>query len=135
MTRDVRAAYDQAAVVTPRVTGVIPVGQAWMRAIRDGFADGNPYDGVAFGQVSLWTHDHHHASVYGYYLSALMAFGHVTQRDPRSLGPDEVAAFELGLAREQASALQRIAADELAAAGVPLRPFVPVVASVKRRIE
>ena len=135
MARDVRAAYDRAAAATPQVRGVIPVGESWLRAIRAGFADGNPYDGVAFGQVSLWTHDHYHASTHGYYLEALMVFGHVTNRDPRSLGGDEAAAFELGMSKEQAEALQRIAAEELAAAGVRLEPFKTKAAPLIRRIE
>lgn len=135
MARDIRSAYDGAAATTPQVRGVIPVGESWLRAIRAGVADGNPYDGVAFGQVSLWTHDHYHASTHGYYLEALMIFGHVTNRDPRSLGGDDAAAFELGMAKEQAEALQRIAAEELAAAGVRLEPFKTTAPPLTRRIE
>ncbi|MCE2863389.1 MAG: hypothetical protein RIR76_3022 [Verrucomicrobiota bacterium] len=135
MARDVRAAYDRAAAATPQVRGVIPVGESWLRAMRAGFADENPYDGIAFGQVSLWTHDHYHASTTGYYLEALMVFGHVTNRDPRSLGGDETAAFELGMSKEQAEALQRIAAEELSAAGVRLEPFKTTAPPLVRRIE
>lgn len=135
MARDLRAAYNQAAAATPQVRGVIPLGEAWLRAFRDGFADPNPYDGIAFGQVSLWTHDHYHASTHGYYLEALMVFGHVTGRDPRSLGKDEAAAFELGMSPEQAAALQRIAAEELLAVGVKLEPFTSKAPALVRRIE
>lgn len=135
MARDLRVAYDQAAAATPQVRGVIPVGESWLRAIHTGFADGNPYDGIAFGQVSLWTHDHYHASNHGYYLEALMVFGHVTGRDPRSLGADEAAAFELGLSREQAEALQKVAAEELLATGTKLQAFAPSTVPFKRRIE
>lgn len=135
MARDIRSAYDQAAAATPQVRGVIPVGESWLRAISTGFADGNPYDGVAFGQVSLWTHDYYHASNYGYYLEALMIFGHVTGRDPRSLGDNEAVAFELGMTQEQAGALQKIAAEQLVAAGTQLTPFKSVAPAPKRRIE
>jgi hypothetical protein len=135
MARDVRAAYDQAAAVTPQVRGVIPVGESWLRAISTGFADGNPYDGIAFGQVSLWTHDYHHASNYGYYLEALMIFGHVTGLDPRSLGENDAAAFELGMAQEQAGALQKVAAEQLLAAGTKLAPFKSLTPAPKRRVE
>ena len=135
MARDVRAAYDRAAAATPQVRGIIPVGESWLRAIRAGVADANPYDGVTFGQVSLWTHDYYHASAHGYYLEALMVFGHVTNRDPRSLGGDEASAFELGMSKEQAEALQRIAAEELVAAGVRVEPFKTKAAPLKRRIE
>jgi len=41
----------------------------------------------------------------------------VTGRDPRSLGDTECSAFELGLSRAQAKALQQIAFDQLAATG------------------
>src|SRR4030095_9808931 len=94
---------------------VIPVGEAWNRAMRTGVADPNPYDGIEAGKLDLWTYDHHHASTYGYYIEALVIFGRVTGRDPRSLGGSECSAFELGLSAEQARTLQQIAFEELAA--------------------
>ncbi|MDR3508913.1 MAG: hypothetical protein P4L64_13545 [Caulobacteraceae bacterium] len=115
MALDVRAGYDRAAAATPAIYGVLPVGQAWNRAIATGVADPNPYDGTSFGQVDLWAYDHYHASTYGYYLEALVVFGAVTGRDPASLGAGEIAAMELGLSPDQAIALQNIARDELAA--------------------
>ncbi len=127
MALDVRAAYDRAAAGSPHLRGVIPVGQSWIRAMQTGVADPNPYDGIAFGQVSLWTHDHYHGSTHGYYLEALMIFGDVTGLDPRSLGKDERVAFELGVSADQAVALQKVAHDELAAMkrSAPLVPFTP----------
>jgi hypothetical protein len=119
MARDVRAAYDTAAAAAG-AKAVIPVGEAWTRAIRAGFADPNPYDGIDAGKINLWTHDHYHASTIGYYLEALAVFGSVTGRDPRSLGDRECSAFELGLSRGQARALQQIAFDELAAQGTAM---------------
>lgn len=113
MADDIDKAYDAAAAASPYVRGVIPVGEAWNRAFAVGFADPNPYDGVAPGMVNLWAWDNHHASALGYYLEALMVFGRVTGRDPSSLGPGETAAAELGLSPRQAAALQRIARDEL----------------------
>ncbi len=94
---------------------ILPVGTAWNRAIRDGFADPNPYDGVAFGQMNLWTWDQYHASAEGYYLEALVEFGAITGRDPRSLGPNERAARDLGINPEAARRLRDVAAAELAA--------------------
>src|SRR3954447_7140233 len=41
MARDVRAAYDKAAAAAS-VKSVIPVGEAWTRAIQTGVADPNP---------------------------------------------------------------------------------------------
>ena len=114
MAQDIRAAYDKAAAGAPGVKGVVPVGEAWNRAMQTGVADPNPYDGVEAGKLNLWTYDGYHASVYGYYLEALVVFGAVTGRDPRSLGDNECSAFELGLSRPQTKALQQVAFDELA---------------------
>src|SRR6185295_10813196 len=99
MARDVRAAYDKAAAGAPGVTAVIPVGEAWTRAIHAGIADPNPYDGIEAGKIDLWTYDHYHASTHGYYLEALVVFGSVTNIDPRALGDGECTAYELGLDR------------------------------------
>jgi hypothetical protein len=115
MARDIRVACDQAAAGSPLIRGVIPVGEAWNRAIETGFADADPYNGLDYGKVDLWTYDNYHASAYGYYLEALVVFGSVTGIDPRSLGPGETAAAELGLSRAQATGLQQIAHDELSA--------------------
>jgi hypothetical protein len=116
MTRDVRAAYDKAAGPSA-ARAVIPVGDAFARAIQTGVADPNPYDGIEVGKLNLWTYDHYHASTYGYYLEALVIFGSLTGRDPRSLGPNECSAYELGLSRPQATALQQIAFDQIASTG------------------
>jgi hypothetical protein len=130
MTRDVRAAYDQAAAGSPFIRGVIPVGEAWLRAMQVGIADPNPYDGIEFGKVSLWTHDFYHGSTYGYYLEALTIFGDLTGLDPRALGKNERAGFELGLSPAQATALQQVAFDELMAmkGRSPLATFTPAPA-------
>jgi hypothetical protein len=116
MARDVRAAYDKAAPAAA-ATAVIPVGEAWVRAIQTGVADANPYDGIAAGMLDLWTYDHYHGSTYGYYLEALVIFGSVTGRDPRSLGDAECSGYELGLSRPQVAALQQVAFDQLASSG------------------
>jgi len=117
MARDVRAANDKAAAGAPAIKSVIPVGDAWTRAIHAGVADPNPYDGIEPGKLNLWAYDHYHASTYGYYLEALVIFGSVTGRDPRSLGDNECSAYELGLSRLEVKALQQVAFDQLAAAG------------------
>jgi hypothetical protein len=114
MEKEVRVGYDKAAAATPGVQGVLPVGQAFNRAIESGFATPNPYKGTGPGQIDLWASDNYHASTYGYYLEALVAFGAVTNKDPRSLGQGETAAAELGISPAQAIRLQQIAHDELA---------------------
>jgi hypothetical protein len=115
MANDLRAAYDTAAAGAR--ASVIPVGESWSRAIRAGFADANPYDGIDAGKVNLWGDDHYHASIHGYYLEALAIFGSVTGVDPRSLGANECAGVELGVSPEQIRALEQIAFDQLAASG------------------
>jgi hypothetical protein len=114
MTKDVRKAYDQAAQGAAIKT-VIPVGESWLRAIQAGVADPNPYDGIDAGKLNLWTYDSYHASTHGYYLQALVIFGSLTGRDPRSLGDSECSAYELGMSRDETHKLQQVAFDQLAA--------------------
>lgn len=125
MALDVRRGCDLAATGEPSIRAVLPVGEAWNRAFKAGVADPNPYDGIAYGQVDLWTHDHYHASTYGYYLEALVIFGDLTGLDPRVLGRRERAAVDLGFSATQAEALQRVAFEELSATAgrPPLRTF------------
>jgi hypothetical protein len=116
MARDVRAAYEQAAKASA-AKPIIPVGDAWNRAMQSGVADPNPYDGTGAGKINLWTYDHYHASTHGYYLQALVIFGTLTGRDPRSLGENECSAYELGLSRVEVKALQQVAFDQLSSSG------------------
>ena len=134
MVHDIRAGYDLASATHAAIHGVVPVGEAWARAMRSGVADANPYDGVDAGKVNLWTYDHYHASAFGYYLKALVMFGHFTQLDPRILGAGECAAYELGFSPAQASALQQVAFEQLLSAGrmKPAAALTPV-ASPQRR--
>jgi hypothetical protein len=115
MALDVRCGYDAAAGASPLIGGVIPVGEAWNRAIDSGLADPNPYDGTGAGQIDLWAPDHYHASRYGYYLAALTIFGSVTGKDPAMFGADDTVARELGIEAATAVALQHDAAAQLAA--------------------
>jgi hypothetical protein len=117
MATDIAQAYAQAAKATPEIGKVHPVGTAFTCAITAGVADPNPYDGIAFGQVDLWSWDHYHASTAGYYLEALVIFADVTGKDPRTLGRHEIAAEELGISPDDAVRLQRLAAA--AASGLP----------------
>ncbi len=114
MAADVRAAYDEAAARSPHICTVIPVGEAWNRAITEGVAIRDPYAGASGDAVNLWADDGYHASAYGSYLAALVIFGSVTGRDPRGLGRGEAAAAEIGIAPATAQALQRIAFETLA---------------------
>ncbi len=114
MALDLRRGYGKARAASPWFTAVMPVGEAFNLAIASGVADPNPYDGIAFNQVDLWTWDHYHASAYGYYLEALVEFGAITGKDPLSLGEHEPCANDLGISGKQALALQAVAHQILA---------------------
>jgi hypothetical protein len=111
---DIAAAYALAAK-NAHVSGVVPVGLAWNRAIDGGVAGGDPYAGIPAGKINLWAWDSYHASAYGYYLEALMVFAKVTGRDPLTLGDNESVADDMGFSKPQTHALQQVAHDELAA--------------------
>lgn len=113
MALDLRAAMDTVHAASQDIDGVIPVGEGWNRAFARGLADSNPYDGRAFGKIDLWSHDQYHASAHGSYLEALIVFGYVTGIDPRTLGPDERAARDLGISTPVAAAQQQLAAEQL----------------------
>jgi len=115
MALDIRKGYDAADAASDLIDGVIPVGQAWNRAIAGGLADANPYDGIGDGQINLWAPENYHASAYGYYLEALTMFGSITGLDPVSLGAGDTVASDLGISATDAAALQRYASAQLAA--------------------
>ncbi|TCP35826.1 PEP-CTERM sorting domain-containing protein [Sphingomonas sp. BK235] len=117
MGDDLAIATDRAVAEGRGLSATVAVGSAWNRAFRDGLADPYPYDGVAYGQINLWSWDQYHASAEGYYLAALMAFGTVTRLDPRLLEGRERAADDLGLEPRVASRLRALASDELRARG------------------
>src|SRR6185436_13311123 len=130
MAIDVRAGYDKASSAA-RAASVIPVGEAWNRAMKAGVADPNPYDGIEAGKINLWASDNYHASAHGYYLEALMVFGDLTGIDPRSLGASECAAYELGFSGAPARALQQIAFDELDAAHRTMTKTTPATRAAR----
>jgi hypothetical protein len=125
MDRDVRDGYNRAAAGSAGIK-VVPVGDAWVRAMHAGIADSNPYDGIDAGKINLWTYDNYHASAYGYYLEALVLFGSITGRDPRSLGNNECSGFELGFSAAQVGALEQVAFDQLTAEGAGFPSLPPV---------
>lgn len=117
MTADLRAAYAQAALNHVGIAGVVPVGDAFLRAVQEGFAVRDPY----LGDPSLidlwWAEDRFHPGTHGSYLSALMMFGAITGIDPASFGATEKAAADLGISRQRAMRLQGVASRTLAASG------------------
>ena len=114
MGEDIHAGYEVALNGAPRIAGLIPVGLAFNRAIAVGLAAPDPYAGIGPGQIDLWAYDNYHASLFGYYLEALVVFGKVTGHDPLSLGQFERVAEDFGISPAQTHALQQIAHDQLA---------------------
>ena len=108
MTADLHAAYFGRATGNPRIEDVSAVGDAFLRAVREGVAMRDPYVPEA-GKINLWHTDYFHPSKYGSYLSALVHLATIAGIDPMSLGSGEQAAAELGIPAPIAAQLQRIA--------------------------
>lgn len=126
MQADLHAAYAQAAQTHAGITGVVPVGDAFVRAVQDGVAVRDPYDAGERGIRLWWPADQFHPSGHGAYLSALVMFGALSGLDPASFSASERAARDLGIAPQHALQLQRTASRQLRDAGYPLllRPCV-----------
>lgn len=120
MTEDLRQAYAAAVVNNGGIAGIVPVGEAFLRAVQEGAALRNPYQPTP-RDVDLWWHeDQFHPSVHGAYLSALVMFGALTRIDPASFGAAERARVELGLSPRVAMQLQQVASQQLKASGYEL---------------
>ncbi len=129
MTNDLRAAFAAKLQSNPNFAGVIPVGDAFQRAVDTGIAKGDGFytaegvyaTAVPQDKINLWWDDYLHASKYGSYLSALVIFGKLTGINPASFGANEKAAADLGIGPGDAVKLQQVAWDQLAAEGMSLR--------------
>lgn len=119
MTSDLHDSFYAKAVSNPGFAGVVPVGDAFQRAVDQGLAQGSGFynAGGTFaetaGALNLWWLDRTHASKYGSYLSALTLFGSITGQDPLSLGLGEQSAIDLGIDATTARTLQRVASQQL----------------------
>jgi hypothetical protein len=127
MTNELVVSYEEAFEQaldddSPGFTDIVPVGEAFMRAVSDGVATRDMWAATAAndGLIDLWFDDGTHASKYGSYLSALTLFGTLTGIDPWSFGANEQAAADLGISPHDAVKLQKVASDQLHASGVPL---------------
>jgi hypothetical protein len=129
MTADLRSAFATKAQANPGFAGVIPVGNAFQRALDLGIAKSSGFydaSGVYAADqsqdgINLWWIDYLHASKYGSYLSALVLFGTVTGIDPWSLGASEKAAADLGISPGDAVRLQLVASEQLLLSGQALQ--------------
>jgi hypothetical protein len=115
MAQDLHNGYYGMLLQDPKLAGVVPAGDAWVRAIQTGVAMPNPYTPET-GKLDLWAIDHYHPSKWGAYLNACVLFGELTGRDPRTLGASEQAASALGITPADAVNLQRVAAEQVLAA-------------------
>lgn len=108
-----------AAVTDFRLSGLAPVGTAFMEAIAAGVAD-NTRTPTLEGPINLWFGDAYHASAYGSYLSALIYYQQILGGDPRALstGSGSVAA-DLGLNSAYARSLADVAYVVVNASAVP----------------
>jgi len=118
MTADLHTDFYAKLASNPKFAGVLPVGDAFQYAFDHHLVQtGNFYDanGVFTPQLpmDLWWKDYLHASKYGSYLDALIQFGMITGLDPASLGINEIAARDLGIAGADALTLQRVASIQL----------------------
>ena len=128
MTADLRATFAARLQANPNYAGVVPVGDAFQRAVDSGVAKGDGFytdagvyaPELAQDKINLWWIDYLHASKYGSYLSALVMFGTLTGINPASFGASEQAAADLGISPGDAVKLQQVAWDQLAATGTPL---------------
>lgn len=125
MQGDLRAAYAQAAAGAACIADVLPVGDAALRAVQEGVADRNPYDGIDAGKANLWAGDSYHFGPWGSYLEALVIFGQLTGRDPASLGPASRVGRDLGLSAGQARAAQAVASRQWRAGLSPASRALP----------
>jgi hypothetical protein len=129
MAAVLHTSFANKVAANPNLAGVVPVGDAFQRAIdggiatSDGFYDtSGVYSDPAPGdRLNLWWLDYLHASKYGSYLSALVLFGTITGIDPWSFGASEQAASDLGISPGDAVRLQKVASAQLIAARVPLK--------------
>ncbi|WP_457419208.1 PEP-CTERM sorting domain-containing protein [Roseateles sp. P5_E7] len=123
MQRDLRAAYARAASRAACIAGVLPVGDAALRAVQEGVADRDPYDGIDAGKFNLWGDDSYHFGAWGSYLEALVIFGQLTGRDPASVASR--AARDLGLSAAQIEAAQGVASRQWLSRAAPAWPTRP----------
>ncbi|MFG6467538.1 DUF4886 domain-containing protein [Roseateles sp. BYS87W] len=112
MQADLRSAYAQAQSAAACIAEVVPVGDVALRAVQEGLADRNPYDGITPGQWALWGPDHFHFSAWGSYLEALVLYGRLLGRDPAGVGAETATGRALGLSAAQMRDAQGLASRE-----------------------
>jgi hypothetical protein len=108
MQSELRSSYS-AAAADYGFAGWTPVGDAFLEAIRLGYAD-DPTTATVEGPIPLWNSDNYHASAYGSYLGASLFYAKILGGDPRSLPTGAGSAVAgLGLNAGYADQLQEVA--------------------------
>jgi hypothetical protein len=109
-------------------------GDAWITAMNIGLAVKDPYlysdvpgNTIPSNMIDLWDNNPldacclvptgYHPSNYGSYLNALVLFDEITGVDPRTLGANDQAAFDLGISQRNAVLLQDVAYFTVEAGG------------------
>lgn len=111
MQAGLRSAYSTAAT-SNAFQGWVPVGDAFLAAVKQGLAD-NPATAEVEGPLHIWGKDNYHQSAIGAYLSALLFYGRLYDADPRALPVDNTAAVHLKLSAEDAKKLHALAWEQL----------------------
>ena len=102
MSGDLQTGYESAFSTVGHFEAVAPVGDAYLKLTAGQVAQSRETPAA----VDLLDNDHKHPSVSGSYLSALVLFQTITGCNATRLGPDERAARDLGIPREEVLALQ-----------------------------
>jgi len=111
MQAGLRSAYSTAANDNA-LQGWVPVGDAFLAAVKQGLAD-NPATPEVEGPLHIWGKDNYHQSAVGAYVSALLFYGRIYDADPRALPADNAAAQHLKLSPDESKKLQSLAREQL----------------------
>jgi hypothetical protein len=114
ITNDMNASNASLLANSNQFFGVIPVGNAFQRAVNGGVVKNSGFYNVNgtyddSGLAGLWWLDRTHGNKYGSYLSALVHFAKISEQDPTQFGAGDSVASGLGIASGLAVTLQQIA--------------------------
>jgi len=127
MQADLSAAYERLrrrsarAPDRPDFAGVVPVGDAFGRAVAAGIAAAGPDTARDPDTFYLWSQrDHRHAGKHGSYLAAVLFFARIAGVDPLDLPAD--VAVELGITPIHADQIHRLAHEMIPTAALTTSP-------------
>ncbi|KAF0095419.1 MAG: Uncharacterized protein E1N59_914 [Puniceicoccaceae bacterium 5H] len=94
------------------LAGVVPVGEAFVATVEQGWAD-NPATEVEEGPLAMWDEHAYHQSAAGGYLAALLFVGRIYDLDPREIPADNRASRAVHLSDKEAAQLAEVAWQQL----------------------